>query len=422
MGEITTTANVVYADVGDPDKGDIRALFGVVDSQVAAVTSLADATALSMAVTGEDRDRRPGEAYRLWTHALDGSPSAAAPIDASLVKVTAAGSVVRIPGTTYLAPRAVTGIEPGRPYRVRAVIRLNTSSGDPFGDTVQVGVRWLDQVKGGITSTIVATLQEFSSTSRYEVAVIVSTTAADDVTFVAPSGAVYGRPFVWTFGSGALLDVEVLEIEDIFDAVAYSPDLSSIENRVAAVESQSAANSGTVSATAAEVAAARGSKTELRNRLADIENSVSTEAEARGTADTSINASLSALGSRATALEAADVDLAAALAAHLADADYPKIQRLTIADDAAASFTPAGTVGRIAVTAAASISGDVIFDTDSPATAILIGGADLEVDTGALTGADGTDAKLTVSAHTDGDLYIENRSGASVDLLVLVTA
>ena len=34
--------------------------------------------------------------------------------------------------------------------------------------------------------------------------------------------------------------------------------------------------------------------------------------------------------------------------------------------------------------------------------------------TGAKTGTTGTDGKVTVSAHTDGKIYIENRSGGAL--------
>lgn len=44
------------------------------------------------------------------------------------------------------------------------------------------------------------------------------------------------------------------------------------------------------------------------------------------------------------------------------------------------------------------------------------------VTTGALTGTSGTDTQLTISAHTDNKLYIENRTGTALDYTVLVLA
>lgn len=52
----------------------------------------------------------------------------------------------------------------------------------------------------------------------------------------------------------------------------------------------------------------------------------------------------------------------------------------------------------------------------SPQTALFLATANQAVTTGALTGTTGTDTNLTVSAHTDGKLYIENRRGAELDV------
>lgn len=45
------------------------------------------------------------------------------------------------------------------------------------------------------------------------------------------------------------------------------------------------------------------------------------------------------------------------------------------------------------------------------------GGADFEVTTGALTGTTGTNLKMTISAHTDGKIYIENRVGSTIQTM-----
>jgi hypothetical protein len=83
--------------------------------------------------------------------------------------------------------------------------------------------------------------------------------------------------------------------------------------------------------------------------------------------------------------------------------------------DTAISFTPVNNQGMILVwrrslTVALTVWGLVYYNAGSTAfTAIASGGANLEVTTGALTGTTGTDTKVTVSAHTDGKIYIENR-------------
>lgn len=56
----------------------------------------------------------------------------------------------------------------------------------------------------------------------------------------------------------------------------------------------------------------------------------------------------------------------------------------------------------------------------SPAMQLMEGEAN--VTTGALTGTTGTDGQTTISAHTDGKIYIENRVGATVTLQIAILA
>ncbi len=58
-------------------------------------------------------------------------------------------------------------------------------------------------------------------------------------------------------------------------------------------------------------------------------------------------------------------------------------------------------------------SGEVMFTVAGGVaeTVLTGGGADFEVATGVLTGTTGNDTKVTLSAHTNGRLYVENRSG-----------
>lgn len=99
-------------------------------------------------------------------------------------------------------------------------------------------------------------------------------------------------------------------------------------------------------------------------------------------------------------------------------------QLLTIADDAATSFTPPADRGRLKLYTNGGLTfwGEVYYDADSTTADCDLKhtGGDLEAATGALTGTTGTDIKVTVSAHTDGLLYIENRSGATLKFTVLM--
>jgi hypothetical protein len=91
-----------------------------------------------------------------------------------------------------------------------------------------------------------------------------------------------------------------------------------------------------------------------------------------------------------------------------------------ISDDAAISFTPANNIGLIFIwrrfTTITSWGFVYYRATTSPACVILTGGSTLEATTGVLAGTTGTDAKFTVSAHTDEKIYLENRLGAAVSM------
>lgn len=106
---------------------------------------------------------------------------------------------------------------------------------------------------------------------------------------------------------------------------------------------------------------------------------------------------------------------------------------LTIADDAATSFDfdPQDVGSAIGVvfiwstsnTAAAVPTGcwRVRAGTTPAVTELFkASGASVISTTGALTGTTGTDGNFTISAHTDGLLYFENRSGSSKVIRVLV--
>lgn len=95
---------------------------------------------------------------------------------------------------------------------------------------------------------------------------------------------------------------------------------------------------------------------------------------------------------------------------------------LTLADDVAGSFTPTSTYGLLIISSSVSELCSVIAfgAVASPFCSGMILGEEVEVTTGALAGTTGTDGKLTVSAHTDGKVYFENRRGASRTIKYLV--
>ena len=83
--------------------------------------------------------------------------------------------------------------------------------------------------------------------------------------------------------------------------------------------------------------------------------------------------------------------------------------------------TNGGNYGSIVITIAgnAAYSGIIGYRGESsPACYIIAGAASITVTTGVLTGTTGVDTELTVSAHSDGNLYIENRLGSTQNVQV----
>ena len=96
--------------------------------------------------------------------------------------------------------------------------------------------------------------------------------------------------------------------------------------------------------------------------------------------------------------------------------DYKSADKITLADDAAASYEFSGTTyGIVLVNGSTDGAGPCIaaFRVGTSPYCTILAGANANATTGALTGTDGTNAKLNLSGHTDNKLYIENRTSAS---------
>jgi len=95
---------------------------------------------------------------------------------------------------------------------------------------------------------------------------------------------------------------------------------------------------------------------------------------------------------------------------------------LTLADDVAVSVTPNQDTGIIIInpqtSGASTFNAVVAYGAIATSYTAIVAqsGSSVEVATGALAGTTGSDTKLTVSSHTDGNVYIENRSGASITI------
>lgn len=104
--------------------------------------------------------------------------------------------------------------------------------------------------------------------------------------------------------------------------------------------------------------------------------------------------------------------------ANLVQHDSLYSQQFTIDSDTAVSFpVPGGGGGRgvvVAIATDGSLQNGLVYCRVTNAnSSILAGGADLEVTTGPLSGNTGTAGKLTISPHSDGNIYIENRGAGT---------
>lgn len=90
--------------------------------------------------------------------------------------------------------------------------------------------------------------------------------------------------------------------------------------------------------------------------------------------------------------------------------------QVTLADDEAIGLTLGDNSGVVILSQPNTSARGGIIDfraAGSPFCVIRTGGADLLATTGVLNDGDGTDVKVTVSAHTDGKFYISNRVGST---------
>jgi len=90
-----------------------------------------------------------------------------------------------------------------------------------------------------------------------------------------------------------------------------------------------------------------------------------------------------------------------------------------LADDTAGSFTAKGEISILFVMCYdGSASGIIHICPSVPSTGIVAAGSVVKVTTGVLTGTTGTDGFFTVSCHTDGKVYLENRLGGAISWVV----
>lgn len=90
-----------------------------------------------------------------------------------------------------------------------------------------------------------------------------------------------------------------------------------------------------------------------------------------------------------------------------------------MSDDTAVSVAAPNAAGWIAVLATYGITGLVRFSTGVGECEILAASG-LVASSGVLDGTTGTDGNFTISAHTDGNIYFENRINAALSLRIIL--
>ncbi|GAB4071782.1 hypothetical protein KHC28_00460 [Ancylobacter sonchi] len=215
-----------------------------------------EATARSQALAGEATSRqaallalplpvpikhRPGDAPLDFGRSLAGGEGALVePLPADMLRDDENGRVVRLTGDDVIAPRHLYPLEPGRRYLATFAFQRRVNSPDPDGDAVRCAVAWFGQGKGRLSlppQTIVQDMLALTTgAGRQVVRAVISRAAAVNVDIVAPLGARYCRPYIQTYGTLAASDVEVISWADITDVTSYAPDVSALEDRIAAQE------------------------------------------------------------------------------------------------------------------------------------------------------------------------------------------
>lgn len=249
MNEAIAKANLVdsKADIASLAAEAVARVAGLAGESAArragleaeAVARRADLLALPLPMPVQ---HRPGDAPLEFGRSLaDGEAAGVAPLSDTLLRYDEAGKVVRLTGDDIIAPRHLYALEPGRRYLATFAVQRRVNSPDPDNDAIRCAFAWYGQGKGRLLTTPQTVAQDLlgltTGSGRQVVRAVVSRAAGADVDIVAPDGARYVRPFVQTFGTLVQNDVEVVGWVDITDVVAFAPDVSALEGRIAAVES-----------------------------------------------------------------------------------------------------------------------------------------------------------------------------------------
>lgn len=261
---ISTIVGLQTALDGKADEADL--VTEIADREAAdnAITAaLATKTDLATAVQTQNR---PGDVVSRFTDDLTGT-AAAAGNSAGAATNNTFGAALRVTGAAVVGTRERIAVEADRRYRVRWAIRRQTNPTDPAGDTVRRAIQWLTNTKADNGQLTDPTLDIVLTTamSRQVLSIIIGADdAVEGVDFEWPTGTRYMVPFVETFGSDGVTDIELIEWMDITDLEVISGDAAAVTAEVVTARHGEASLSDNLTAMKAATAAVTAEVTDAR--------------------------------------------------------------------------------------------------------------------------------------------------------------
>jgi hypothetical protein len=230
LGESWTTADGVTV----PSLRKLVADFETTNDFAATIVAIRhEFTALAV-----NSKSRPGDNPAIFAHDLEGAPSSLAPVDPNLSVVSLNGRAYPLVGASTIASREAVYYDRSRVYAVRVIYARVSDPIDRAGDSVRVGIKWLDQnyVSIGRDTIINTHVAKSLDGIRTVVAQIKGMMGASP-----HDGAVYFKVYVQTAGTDGITNVLEIVVQDITDASTYSPDLTVLGGRISSLESAFAA-------------------------------------------------------------------------------------------------------------------------------------------------------------------------------------
>ncbi|QND46808.1 hypothetical protein HB780_20980 [Rhizobium lusitanum] len=213
---------------------------GNVDNTSDADKPVSNATNALVGTAGDIINARPGDMPQHFVDTLAGGvPYLLAPLATGEQKYDENGRVLRLSGAAVVGTRTLYSLEPAKTYLVEFVVQRRSNSSDPSNDAVRCALAWYDQGANhsGTPQTVIQNITMLNvGSGRTLVSATVSRAAGTGIDIVSPADARYVRPYVQTYGTSPVTDIEIIRWEDITHAMTYAPDVDALEARIAAQE------------------------------------------------------------------------------------------------------------------------------------------------------------------------------------------